>query len=302
MTEVSIIREPPAPRPEGERLRYWTWWLPLFALAWLGVYLSVFPDPGELAARHWPLVIVGLLGAVVGNATAIGGGLVFVPVMILFYDVPPVASLQLALATQAFGMSSGALAWFRRGAVPKEVLPVSVLWVLAGCTVATFVIRPSASLVKELFGPVSITLGVLVLFLIDRPAHAVHLPARPQRLLGIASFLGGVLTGWVAIGAGEVAAAFLMLAYGLKAERSIALGVVLLSVSSIYLTLLHAFWVGGVPWEMAAFTILGCVYGARLGPYLTQWVSSRSLKIGFAVLAIVDGLIFFLQGLAEHLR
>jgi len=109
------------------------------------------------------------------------------------------------------------------------------------------------------------------------------------------AFIGGMLTGWVAIGEGEVIAAFLMIVYGLRAERGIGLGVILLSINSIYLTLIHQFFLGGIPWEMAMFTGFGCVFGGRLGPYLSQWVGPRRLKIGFATIAIVDGLIFLLQ-------
>jgi len=297
-----VVITPPEPLPEKPhpRLRYWEWWMPLFGLAWLAVYASVFPEPAALASRHWPLVLVGFVGALIGNATSIGGGLVFVPVMMIFYDLDPVASLQLALATQAFGMTSGAIAWMRRGMVPKELLPVSAIAAVAGGAVAALVIKPSAFLVKELFGPVSIGLGILILVLLDRPAHLDRIPPRPLRLLALVAFAGGMLTGWVAIGAGEVVAAFLMLAYGLRAERSIALGVVLLSVCSIVLTLFHAFAIGGIPWEMAVFTILGCVYGARTGPCVAQWIGPRRLKIGFAAVAILDGLLFLFQGLTAH--
>jgi uncharacterized membrane protein YfcA len=50
---------------------------------------------------------------------------------------------------------------------------------------------------------------------------------------------------------------------------------------------------------MAAFTILGCVYGARLGPFVSQWVGPRRLKLGFAVLAILDGGVVSLQYLLK---
>jgi len=58
---------------------------------------------------------------------------------------------------------------------------------------------------------------------------------RPQSRLCLISLLGGLITGWVAIGEGEIIAAFCMLAYGLDANRAIGLGVVLLSINSILL-------------------------------------------------------------------
>lgn len=296
MTATSASAESSSEPVSG--LRYFGWWMPALFACWLAVYLWFAPEPLELAARNWPLVLVGFVGAVIGNATAVGGGLVFVPVMILVYRLDPVASLQLALVSQAFGMTSGAVGWLHRGAVPLRLLPVAVPAMLAGATFATLVVRPSPLLVKGLFGPVSILVGLLVLYLLDHHGEERgELPRRALPVLAAVALAGGVLTGWVAIGEGEVVAAFLMLAYGLSADRGIGLGTVLLSVNSIYLALLHAFVVGGVPWEMAAFTALGCGFGGRLGPYLAQWVSPRRLKVVFATIAIADGCLFVWQAL-----
>ncbi|MCB0210982.1 MAG: hypothetical protein KDJ52_16700 [Anaerolineae bacterium] len=83
-----------------------------------------------------------------------------------------------------------------------------------------------------------------------------------------------------------------MFVYGLRIERCVGLGVVLLAVGSIYLTLLHQITAHDIPWDMAIFTLLGAVFGARSAPFFTQYLSPRALKLGFAAIAIVDGLIF----------
>lgn len=277
------------------RLRYWVWWLPAFALIWAAAVAWRMPHPATALGEHWPLIGVGFLGAMIGNATAIGGGLVFIPVMMLIYQVPPVESLMLALATQAFGMTSGAVSWTKMGALPGRqalgwILPASLL----GATFSTFVIHPNSLLVKGLFGPVSILIGVTVLYLLKQRGERDEIPAGAGPALTVIGFLGGLLTGWVAIGVGELLAAFLMLRYRLHPEKSIGLGVVALSVTSIYLALLHTLR-GAIPWEMAAFLALGAVFGARFGPFLCQWVRVRTLKLAFAAVAIVDGALFVWQ-------
>jgi uncharacterized membrane protein YfcA len=103
------------------------------------------------------------------------------------------------------------------------------------------------------------------------------------------------VSGWVAIGAGELAAAFLMLVHHVRADRSIGLGVVLLSATSLWLLVIHTLALGGVPWEMAAFLVLGTVFGARLGPWLAQFVAPWRLKLLFGVVAIADGVLFLVQ-------
>jgi uncharacterized membrane protein YfcA len=287
--------------PEGQTpsrpMLYWSWWLPLFGLAWLAFFFSAFPQPLTLFQQNWALIFVGIAGAFIGNITAVGGGLVFVPAMIFVYHLPPVVALKIAIATQSFGMTSGAIGWLRRGVVSLDALKFTIPGLLIGSTISSLVIHPNALLVKGLFGPVSILIGLITLFLHQRHRHNEKhsIPDSAKIPLFIVSLIGGLITGWVAIGEGEVIAAFLMLAYKINSSRSIGLGVVLLSINSIYLAIIHNFFLGGIPWNFAAFTILGAVYGARLGPYISQWINPQILKIGFAAIAIIDGTIFLLQ-------
>ncbi|MGA3172369.1 MAG: sulfite exporter TauE/SafE family protein [Chthoniobacteraceae bacterium] len=279
------------------RLRYFSPWLVVFTAVWLAVYLLCFPSPGALAARNWPLVLIGVAGAVIGNLTAIGGGLVFVPTMIFVYSANPVAALKLAFVTQAVGMTSGASGWMSRGEVPVRLLKWTVPPLIAGALVSSFVYRPNPMLVKELFGPITIIAGLLTLYTLDHRGGVPDLPPRANVWVALAAFVGGIITGWVAIGEGEIVAAFCMLAFGLNANRALGLGVVLLSINSIFLALLHSLYFGGVPWQWAIFTMLGVLWGGRLGPFVAQWFSMRTVKKVFAVIAVLDGLLIFLQAM-----
>lgn len=277
------------------RLRYWTWGLPAFTAVWLAVYLYAFPDPVGLAARNWPLLLVGVAGATLGNATAVGGGLVFIPALMFGWQLGPVEALKLALVSQSIGMTSGAIGWFRRGEVPLKALPVTVPPLVIGALISTLVIRPNPLLVKGLFGPMSILVGCITLYLLEHRARCHDVPRSAYPSLAAVALVGGMLTGWVAIGEGEVVAAFLMLRYGLDPRRGIGLGTALLSINSILLALIHGLVLGGVPWELAVFTMLGCAFGGRLGPFVAQWVGPHRLKLAFATVAIGDGLLFVWQ-------
>jgi uncharacterized protein len=282
-------------------LNYFTWWMPVFVIAWLIAYLSMFSDPVGLLQQNWPLFFVGFIGAVLGNATAVGGGIIFIPVMIFIYQLPAVTALKLAIASQSFGMTSGALGWLKRGIVPTKLLWVTIPPLLVGSLISSLVIKPNAFLVKGLFGPASIFIGAITLILIGRYGGHEDIPTKGYLPLAFMSLIGGTLTGWVAIGEGEVVAAFLMLVYGLRAEKGIGLGVVLLAINSIFLALLHQIFLGGIPWELAMFTAFGCVFGGRMGPYLSQWIGPKKLKISFAFIAILDGILFLYQFIVSYL-
>lgn len=246
--------------------------------------------------ERWPLFFVAVFGAVVGNATAVGGGLVFVPYMILFENLDPLQSLELALVVQAFGMTSGAVAWFRRGAVPRQGLGFMLVGLFLGCALGTFVVAPNALLVKSAFGPVSIGIGVLVWMLAGVHGREREFPPRALPLLVGACAVGGLLTSWVAIGAGEVVAAVLMAGFRVRAERAVALGVVLLSSASIALGAYYAMQ-GGVPWDLAVVMVPGVILGARMAPTLVGLLPEVGLKRLFAFIAIADGMLFTLQAL-----
>lgn len=275
--------------------RYLSPWLLVFTAVWVVIFCFSFDAPAQLFASNWPLIFVGFIGAIIGNMTAIGGGIVFIPVLMFVYKTDPVAALKLAFVSQSIGMTSGASGWIQRKEVPLSLLKWTVPSLLLGTMFATFVIHPSPLIVKSLFGPVSLIVGVLTLVTMHRKGTLNELPQRAMIPVFIVSIIGGMITGWVAIGEGEIIAAFCMLAYGLNANKSIGMGVVLLSINSIVLALVHSLYFGGVPWEMAAFTMLGCLWGGRMGPYLSQQLPKLNLKRFFAWVAVLDGAVIIFQ-------
>lgn len=296
---VSVEAAPPRER----HFRYWSWWLALYLAAWVITEVSVAHEPIALLRHGSIFILVGFCGAILGNISAVGGGIVFIPVMIFLFHIAAVDALKIALASQAFGMTSGAIAWTQKKVVPMAALKLAVPSLLIGSMVSSLVIHPSALLVKCLFGPVSIILGVLTLALRKRGTAADRLYDIPRRAAGpllLVAFIGGLITGWIAIGEGELVAALLMLAYRVDVTACIGLGVVLLSINSIFLTIIHQLFLGGIPWSIAGFTSLGCVFGARLAPFLSRRSNPIVLRIIFATIAIGDGILFIVQYLMMH--
>ncbi|MGL5892111.1 MAG: TSUP family transporter, partial [Bacteroidia bacterium] len=150
------------------KFRYFTPALFILTALWLVIYIGFFPEPAALAARNWPLILVGVAGAMIGNITAIGGGLVFIPVLMFVYHTDPLSALKLAFVSQAVGMTSGASGWLKRREVPLHLLKWTIPSLIVGTLIATFLLHPSGMVVKSLFGPVSLIAGVLTLVTLNR--------------------------------------------------------------------------------------------------------------------------------------
>lgn len=277
--------------------RYWSPWLLVFIAAWAVCYWALAPAPVELFASNWIYIPLGFFAAILGNISAIGGGIVFIPAMMLLFHLNPVTALKTALGSQCFGMTSGAIGWMQKKVVPLKLLRLTVPGLLIGSTIGSLVIQPSPLLVKLFFGPVSILLGLVTIVMARRKGGKLttELPDHARWPVIITSIIGGMITGWVAIGEGELVAALLMLVFGLEVTACIGLGVVLLAINSLYLTAIHSMFLGGMPWDIVAFTGLGCVFGARLAPYISKHCNPMTLKIIFATIAIGDGILFVVQ-------
>ena len=98
----SAAKAEPARKRARPRIRYFSPWLVVLTAVWLVIYVRFFPTPGALAAKNWPLVLIGVAGATIGNLTAIGGGLVFVPTK---RDDAPFSCNRLASNEIAFTLS-----------------------------------------------------------------------------------------------------------------------------------------------------------------------------------------------------
>lgn len=260
-------------------------------LAFAGVTLALtttalllfFPDPWSLVRRYWTLVPVAVLAASFANATGVGGGFLFVPFFLLSpFGLTAPQSLKLSLATQAFGMSSGAFGWTPRWILGRALLAAGVGGGL-GLYLGTFHLPANALAIKAVFGWVSILAAVAVVLEMclgregDREGPGDASPLEAAGFLA-ACVAGGFLTAWASIGIGEVVALYLLLVHRLRIEVAIATGVAALAASSVLGLLFHA-WAGGIPWEMLLFTAPGAAIGGRYGARLGRHVEGRSRRL-----------------------
>jgi len=285
------------------RRKFWLKIVGLLAIALLAAHYA-FGDRAYLT-------LASFFAASIANATAVGGGFLFMPLFMYVYKLAPMVALKLSIATQAFGMTSGALSWGRKF-IDIKAFSVASIASIIGVWFASFVWVVPSSYIKPLFALIS--LGVFVALVLEirykesdaEGSFSVSLSHSTWFFI-ISAFVGGLITGWTAIGVGEVVVLYLLFVYKLKIDVAIATGVAVLAVSSIAGFLFHII-LGGIPWYLLAFTvpgvILGGYFGAKLAIYLESGVqvSNREdavpaspLKLFFAGVILLDclAILFF---------
>lgn len=228
-----------------------------------------FDAPIDLILERWPVFFTAIVAAAVANATAVGGGFIFMPLFTFGYGFTSLESLKLALATQAFGMSSGALAWSVKRIV-MSVLGFSLVFAIAGMFIGSFYITPNQNHIDIAFGAASLGLAVILIIEVYYSKHSSeYRNIRKPTLLDLIVFaalclLGGMINAWVSIGIGEIVALWMLLRWRYPLALCISTGVAALAGCSIAGLLIHS-ELGGIRWDFLAFTAPGVVIGGRLG-------------------------------------
>ncbi|MGB1333896.1 MAG: sulfite exporter TauE/SafE family protein [Porticoccaceae bacterium] len=281
--------------------------------AWLKLVLPVMllVLGGYFFGAKILLTLVAFFAASVANATAIGGGFLFMPLFIFVYQLAPPLALKLSIATQAFGMTSGALSW-GRNYIDKHAFILASIASITGVWFATYLWIVPSSLIKPLFAIIS--LGVFFALIVEMrlKGSSEHTAAkfsvnRVSVFFVLSAFAGGLITAWTAIGVGEVVALYLLFFYRLRLDIAIGTGVAVLAVSSIAGFIFHTD-LGGIPWDLLLFTVPGVIlggrYGVKVAKYLESNVSQSSsdqllkkspLKLIFAVVILIDCIVILLS-------
>ena len=281
--------------------------------AWLKLVLPVMllVLGGYFFGAKILLTLVAFFAASVANATAIGGGFLFMPLFIFVYQLAPPLALKLSIATQAFGMTSGALSW-GRNYIDKHAFILASIASIVGVWFATYLWIVPSSLIKPLFAIIS--LGVFFALIVEMllKGSSKHTAAkfsvnRVSVFFVLSAFAGGLVTAWTAIGVGEVVALYLLFFYRLRLDIAIGTGVAVLAVSSIAGFIFHTD-LGGIPWDLLLFTVPGVIlggrYGVKVAKYLESTVSQSSsdqllkkspLKLIFAVVILIDCIVILLS-------
>ena len=278
----------------------------VFLVALLSAAFLLFGDRAYLT-------LVSFFAASIANATAVGGGFLFMPLFIYIYKLAPVVALKLSIATQAFGMTSGALSWGRRYIDRRAFILASAASIL-GVWFASFMWVVPSSYIKPLFALISF--GVFIALILEMKykeasGSGSFLPVfnRSSLFFAICAFIGGLITGWTAIGVGEVVALYLLFVYRLNVDVAIGTGVAVLAASSVAGFVFHII-LGGIPWELLIFTVPGVILGGRYGAKLAKNLESKAgdtegsikttspLKLFFATVILIDCIVIFLLEIA----
>lgn len=272
-----------------------------FFLLWCTVFFYLVSEPLTVFLDYAGFALLGVVGAIFANATGAGGGVVFVPFFSqLKLDNTTIVATSFAI--QCFGMTAGAISWFRFYKADKpvdaewgalaQVLRLTVPFSLLGIWTIQFSGWQSPGSLHATFGAFSVVLALAIFAsipMLKNTRFATQLTVVDRIFLPIISLLGGAITAWLSVGVGELIAIYLIFKR-FNVSFSIACAVILSAFSVWGGVLFHLFETQAVYWYVVIFAGLGAVIGGTLARHVVLFFSVTRLKLFFASWVLLIGI------------
>jgi uncharacterized membrane protein YfcA len=260
-------------------------------------------DPALIAACFGIGIVVGLTG--------MGGGALMTPVLVLFFNIPPLTAVSSDLVAAAVMKPVGGAVHLRRGTVNLQL----VKWLCAGSVPAAFagvLLMRALGTGEQLQEIVQLSLGVALLIAASglavraylrllerarrRDGSADPLPqGRPEVRLRIVptvvvGVIGGLVVGMTSVGSGSLVIISLMALYPLLKASSLVGTDLVQAVPLVASAALGHILFGDFQLALTASLIIGSVPGAWLGARLSSRAPGGFVRRALAFVLLASSL------------
>ncbi|MEU4545406.1 sulfite exporter TauE/SafE family protein [Nonomuraea dietziae] len=248
----------------------------------------------------FPLVVGSFLVAIIVGLTGMGGGALMTPMMMLFFNVPPLAAVSSDLVASAIMKPVGGVVHLRRGTVNLRL----VGWLCLGSVPAAF----SGVFLVRAFGEgaavqqaVKTALGIALLLAVaglamkawlgdkggSSSARDIVVRPIPTVLVGT---VGGLVVGVSSVGSGSLIIVALLALYpALKANQLVGTDLVQ-AVPLVSAAALGHLFFGDFQLDLTVSLLLGSIPGVYLGARVSAWAPNGPIRALLAVVLLASAL------------
>lgn len=243
--------------------------------------------------ESWFSLPVGILIATVVSTVGIGGGVLWMPFLLIILKLKPDTAVVTSLLIQTAGMGSGTIAFWRKRQIDFRLMAFALFVTIPGVGVGAYLTRLLSPAHLELI------LGCLTLVaaLAFVSAQQNYGEAGRER----AEITAAKRYGW-AIGSMAVASGMLSVSIGewlvplLRSRLSLRMGVAIAtSIATVFGTcvlalLFHGLMGARVDLPSLLWAVPGVIIGGQIGPRIAERINDRILKELFIFLLTLIGI------------
>lgn len=252
------------------------------------------------------LLLVGFFSGAYGIMVGAGGGFVFVPALLMLFNMPPEMAAGTGLLVVLMNALSGLTGYVKR----KRIDYRTGILLSIGAAPGSFVGVWLAQLISPrlFFWIFAVVLVVLGLFLLVKKTPSIGkgessremdtetrgMNKKKTAYLLLIGVVLGVAATFFGIGGGWLIVPILIYVFGMVPHKAAATSIFSLCLYSAVGVLIHIFH-GNVEWSAVLWGGLGVLGGAQLGVYLSEKVSGKLIVQMLSIILIGAGINLILS-------
>ncbi|UOQ94758.1 sulfite exporter TauE/SafE family protein [Halobacillus shinanisalinarum] len=256
------------------------------------------------------LILLGFAASTYGTIIGAGGGFLFVPVLVTFYDISPQSAAATGLAVVFLNAAAGLPMFLKQRRVLLRTGTLLAIGAFPGTFIGSELVKYSPDWVfYSLFACLLIGLGLFLS--LKKPSQEKNevaaasesgalLPQKQSedrinhwKLLGVGSILG-VVSSFFGIGGGWLMVPILTYGFSLSIKAATSTSIFSLALYSL-VGLVPSIADGAVQWPIVAWSGIGVLIGAQTGAILSKKMNGTTITRLLTVLVIAMGINMIFQ-------
>lgn len=230
---------------------------------------------------EWIALPAGLIIATLATMVGFGGGVLWMPFLLLVARLEPAQAVTTSLIIQVAGMGSGSLAVIKARKADFSLSFFLSVCAFIGIPVGVWLsnlISPDS--IIFLLGVISMAMALVFVYTHDdsNTATAQKTTLRQSTPYLMLSTLFAVLTGLLSMGVGDFLVPILRNRLKLGMEAAMATCLVVMAASAAFAAVLHLLIGDSFASRVVLWALPGVLIGGQIGPRLAGRIDDRTLK------------------------
>jgi len=241
----------------------------------------------------WLSFPVGILIAAAVSTVGIGGGILWMPFLMIILKMRPDTAVLTSLLIQTAGMGSGAFAYWRRNLIDLRLMLLLLAVTIPGIALGAWLTRILSPVHLE-FMLGSLTLATALIFVSANQRYGesgrFRAEIREARRYGWGIGVMVVTSGMLSISIGEWLVPIMRSKLSLRMNVAVATSVATIFGTCVIGGLSHLLLGGHANGASIAWAVPGVIIGGQIGPRIAERVNERILKEIFIFLLTLIGI------------
>ena len=259
------------------------------------------------------LAVAGLFVGIVVGLTGMGGGALMTPVLVLFFNVPPLAAVSSDLVASAFMKPIGGFVHLRNGTVNMGLVKLLLIGSVPSAFCGVLLLRAFGDS-EQVQTNVKIALGVALLIAAgslavkayltlvarvrrqaeglakaDEPGGAPKVVLRPVPTI-IVGILGGLIVGMTSVGSGSLIIIALLALYPKLSANQLVGTDLVQAVPLVASAAIGHYFFGDFQLEVAGSLLVGAIPGVYLGARYSSIARGGIVRRALVLVLVASGL------------